>query len=91
MRALGRNCLPNRHAVNQAELCRQFILTASPLKDWLDRYELDQAACRAAVVGTDFTPAQVQSDARLNKVCHAFDVDLICVPRHIGGLHDERP
>lgn len=80
-----------RHAVHQAVLYRQFIRTASPLKDWFDRYELNQAACRAAVVVPDFTPAQVQWEDRLTKVCDAFDVDLIRVPRHFAGLHDVRP
>lgn len=81
-----------RHAVVQAVLYRQFIRTATPLKEWFDRYELNQADCGAAVVVPELTPTQKDPwDCRLQAVCGAFDVDLIRVPRHFAGLQDVRP
>ncbi|WP_444663617.1 hypothetical protein ACT17Q_15735 [Cellulomonas sp. CW35] len=67
-----------RHAIHQAVLYRDFIREATPLKDWFDRFDLDQAACEAAVVVPQGQTAE--AEARLRAVAAAFGVALIVVP-----------
>ncbi len=75
-----------RHAVGQAVLYRHFIRTATSLKPWFDRHQLDQTTCQAAVIVPELSAQPVWSD-RLAQICAAFDVDLIQVPHRFAGLH----
>ncbi|QXG76719.1 hypothetical protein KUM42_03980 [Modestobacter sp. L9-4] len=73
-----------RHGVKQAVLYRHFIRHATYLAPWFERFGLDHAACRAAVVVPEFQPDQERWRDRLQRVCDAFDVELITVPEHFA-------
>lgn len=76
-----------RHAISQAVLYRQFIKTATPLKDWFDRYGLDQAKVRGGVVLPELTAKDADLTARQAALCAMFGLDLFWVPSDYAALH----
>ena len=75
-----------RHAIAQAVLYRQFIRTATPLKQWFDDYQLDQTRCRAAIVVPKLEESPRRWAQRLTAVASALDVAFIQVPPAAAGL-----
>ncbi len=73
-----------RHAVTQAVLYRHFIRSATHLAPWFKDLELDHAACRAAVVVPTFRSEHQKWRNRLQRVCQAFDVELVEVPERFA-------
>jgi hypothetical protein len=73
-----------RHAVAQAVLYRHFIKHATHLAQWFERFGLDHAACRAAVVVPEFRPTQANWHQRLQRMCQVFDVELVTVPERFA-------
>lgn len=78
-----------RHAIGQAVLYRQFIKTATPLKDWFDRYGLDQTKVRAGVVLPELQVKSSTADlaARQAALCAMFGLELFWVPSDYAALH----
>ncbi|MGY1915855.1 hypothetical protein [Blastococcus sp. SYSU DS0973] len=73
-----------RHAVEQAVLYRHFIRQATYLAPWFEQFGLDHATCRAAVVVPEIRTQQARWRDRLQRVCEAFDVELIEVPQRVA-------
>ncbi len=80
-----------RHAVDQAVLYRHFIRSATHLAPWFERFGLDHTACRAAVVVPELRSAADGWRSRLQRVCEAFDVELIEVPEHFARTAAHEP
>jgi hypothetical protein len=73
-----------RHAVAQAVLYRHFIRSATHLAPWFEGLGLDHTACRAAVVVPTFGSEHQKWRNRLQRVCQAFDVELVEVPERFA-------
>jgi hypothetical protein len=68
-------------------LYRQFIKTATPLKDWFDRYGLDQAKVRGGVVLPELPIRTPDLMARQAALCAMFGLELFWVPADYAALH----
>ncbi len=80
-----------RHAVTQAVLYREFIQRATHLAPWFEQFDLDQTACRAAVVVPELSEQSRVWKDRLARMRAVFDVELVTVPEHFARARQLAP
>jgi hypothetical protein len=76
-----------RHAVAQAVLYRHFIAHSTPLKEWFDKFDLDQRHCQAAVLVPEMTGPLLPWRTRLRRVADLFAVKVLEIDSAFAGLH----